>query len=106
MNKDMKVTIARIDLLFKRLNRTRYWLSIVNDKIDEQYNIFFYSEHSGKRTRSTPLHSIRNYELEYLESFVKELRAATALSIEFVGFSQQRWPDSQYLIQKKRDRYE
>ncbi|MBS0937863.1 acetyl-CoA carboxylase [Lactiplantibacillus plantarum] len=106
MNKDVKIIVSRIKLLFKRMNKTRYWLSVINDPIDQQFNFFFFSEHQGKRTRSVPLHSIKTYQLSYLEECISELKIESALSIEYLGFYQQRWPGSQYLIQKKRDKYE
>lgn len=40
MNKDVKIIVSRIKLLFKRMNKTRYWLSVVNDPIDQQFNFF------------------------------------------------------------------
>lgn len=41
MDKDAKIIIERIKVLFKRIPNTEYTISVVNDIYDKQYNFFF-----------------------------------------------------------------
>lgn len=45
---------------------------------------------------------LSNYDLADLETLLKALRQKIKLTIEFVGFTGERWPKSQKLIQRKR----
>ena len=49
-----------------------------------------------------PLHKLTNYNLNDLENLLKALRQQTKLTIEFIGFTGQVWPQSQKIIQKRR----
>ena len=59
---------------------------------------FFNSQRVNERLKSVPLHKLTNYDLERL---LKQLRQTIKLTIEFVGFTGERWPTSQKLIQRK-----
>ncbi|CAM3097077.1 acetyl-CoA carboxylase [Lactiplantibacillus plajomi] len=106
MTNDAKVICQRMDLLFKRLARTKYWLQVVNDHYDHSYNVFFNSQRKYERLKSVPLHTIATYDLSYLEKVLGDLRTHTQLTIEFEGFSGQLWPDSQRLIERVKNHYE
>ncbi|WP_057735462.1 hypothetical protein [Liquorilactobacillus uvarum] len=103
MNKDLEIIYSRMQLLFKRTNRTRYWFQVANDPYDCSYNFFFNSQHKGERLKSVPLHKIDSYDLQYLEKIIDGLRKKTSLSIKFIGFTDLRWPKTQKLIQWRRD---
>lgn len=102
MNKDLKTIIERLDAGFQRKPQVRYQVMITNDPYDKTYNFFLNYQHRNRRLRSKPLHSVHEYELAYLEQLIKDLRAHTKLTFEFVGFTGQRWPSSQRLIQSRR----
>ncbi|HBF73808.1 MAG TPA: acetyl-CoA carboxylase [Lactobacillus sp.] len=102
MNKDLKLITERLDAGFKRLPQVRYQVQITDDPYDKTYNFFLNYQHRGQRLKSQPLHSIQQYQLTYLEQVVKGLREHTKLSFEYVGFTGQRWPSSQRLIQSRR----
>lgn len=106
MNKDVEVIMARIKVLFKRLERTKYWIQISKDKYDQTFNVFFNSQHARDNLRSIPLHKVAVYSLEYLENMVIELKKETKLTIEYTGFCGDKWPKSQRLIQRKRETVE
>ncbi|AQW20649.1 acetyl-CoA carboxylase [Lentilactobacillus curieae] len=101
MNRDVKLILERINPLFKRISHTRYWIRIVNDHYDNQFNFFFHSQRAGMRERSIPLHSITNYQLEYLETVINEIQEHFNLSIYYSGFKGQRWPSNNRVIQWK-----
>ncbi|WP_423203242.1 acetyl-CoA carboxylase [Lactiplantibacillus pentosus] len=101
INKDLKLITSRLISLFKRQSRTRYWLMIANDTYDQTYNVFFNSQRVNERLKSVPLHKLTNYDLVDLERLLKQLRQTIKLTIEFVGFTGERWPTSQKLIQRK-----
>ena len=102
MNNDVEIIMGRLNLLFKRQSRTRYWLMIANDPYDQTYNVFFNSQRANERLQSVPLHKLAHYDLADLEKLLKALRQDIKLTIEFVGFTGERWPASQKLIQRKR----
>ncbi len=64
---------------------------------------FFNSQHRKQRLRSIPLHSLNNYDLNYLEKIINEFKLHSNLTINFVGFTDLKWPKSNQLIQRKRD---
>ncbi|WP_283679183.1 acetyl-CoA carboxylase [Lentilactobacillus sp. Marseille-Q4993] len=101
MNRDVKILLERIQPLFKRMSQTRYWIRVVNDQFDEQYNFFFHSQHRGMREKSVPLHSIKNYRLEYLEKVISLFKENLNLSIYYAGFKGLRWPSTNKRIQWK-----
>ncbi|KAF0343792.1 acetyl-CoA carboxylase [Pediococcus acidilactici] len=106
MNKDAKIIIERVKVLFKRIPNTKYTINVANDIYDKQYNFFLESQKKGQRPRSVPLHSITNYDLENLENIINEIKKVYKLSIEYTGFTDQRWPSSWRVIQKKRKLHE
>lgn len=103
MPSDLKLITERIDHLFKRKMQTRYWLMVTDDVYDKTYNFFFNFQKKGQRLRSVPLHTVSNYDLGYLERLITGLRKHTQLTIEYVGFTGQRWPVSQRIIQRKKE---
>lgn len=103
MNNDLKIILDRVDSLFKRISRTHYWIEVANDPYDECYNFFFNRQRLGQRLSSIPLHSINTYNLAYLETLIHNFKLKNQLTIQFVGFSDLRWPLAQQLIQRKRD---
>ncbi|GAX03690.1 acetyl-CoA carboxylase [Secundilactobacillus pentosiphilus] len=102
MNNDLKLITERLDAGFKRLPQTRYQVQITDDPYDKTYNFFLNYQHRGRRLKSQPLHAVSQYRLTYLEQLIKGLREHTQLSFEFVGFTGQRWPSNQRLIQGRR----
>lgn len=103
MNSDLKIIMERIDELFKRISKTHYWIEIANDPYDQTYNFFFNSQRSRQRLKSIPLHSVKTYNLEYLEALIVAFKLKNQLTIKFVGFYGLKWPNSQKIIQRKRD---
>lgn len=99
-SKEAELIYSRIEPLFKRMSRTRYNISISNDIYDKTYNFFFESQHAGMRLKSTPLHSLADYRLEFLEQVVDELKKHTQLTINYTGFTGEVWPAKQAVIQK------
>ena len=99
MTKDLKLMMARLTPLFKRRRQTRYWLSLVNQTYTPAYNFFMNVQPKDQRQRSIPLHSLINYDLADLETFIGLLRQHTQLTIEYVGFEEMRWPESNRVIQ-------
>lgn len=106
MNKEVDAIMKTIEILFKRLDKTKYWLQISRDKYDKTFNIFFNSQHANDNLRSVRIHKIGYYNLEYLEAIVAKIHEQTQLTIEYVGFSELKWPSSQRLIQRKRETVE
>lgn len=106
MNKDLEIIMGRIQILFKRMNQTFYRIEVVNDKFDSGFNFFFHTQPKNKRVKSVPLHTVKKYELAYLEQLIKEIQKQTNLSIEFIGFEGMRWESSNRLIQRRRRRDE
>lgn len=104
--KEAKLIYERIEPLFKRMNRTRYQISVANDPYDKTYNFFFESQHAGMRLKSTPLHSLTDYHLEFLEQVVDELKKHTQLTIQYTGFTGEVWPVKQTVIQRKKGNWE
>lgn len=105
-NKEADLIYSRIEPLFKRMSRTRYNISISNDIYDKTYNFFFESQHAGERLKSTPLHTIDTYDLEFLEQVVDALKQQTKLTIQYVGFTGEVWPAKQTVIQRKKNPFE
>lgn len=101
-NVDLDIVMSRLTLLFKREPQTLYWILIVNDPYDKTYNLFFNSQKSNEQLRSIPLHKLTNYDLYFLENFINALHQKTNLTIEYIGFTGQVWPQSQRTIQKRR----
>lgn len=104
--KEAELIYSRIDPLFKRMSQTRYQISISNDPYDKTYNFFFESQHAGQRLKSTPLHSLTDYRLEFLEQVVDELKKHTQLTIQYTGFAGKVWPVKQTVIQRKKENWE
>ncbi|EEI24168.1 hypothetical protein HMPREF0519_1685 [Lentilactobacillus hilgardii DSM 20176 = ATCC 8290] len=77
MNNDLDIIYSRMEKLFKRISRTRYWILVNNDPYDQSYNFFFNSQRQGERLKSVPLHKLINYDLSYLEQVIKGLRSKT-----------------------------
>lgn len=106
MNKDAKLICERIEPLFKQLSKTRYSLMVSNNIYGKKINFFFQSQRAYHRLKSTPLHTLKHYDLEYLEQVVDEIRSQYKFSIEFVGFTDEVWPKKQTVIQKKKNHLE
>ncbi|MCH5463183.1 acetyl-CoA carboxylase [Lactobacillus sp. LC28-10] len=98
--KEAELIYSRIEPLFKRMCHTRYGITISNDIYDKSFNLFFESQHAGQRLKSTPLHSLTDYRLEFLEQVVNELKKYTKLSIKYIGFTGKVWPVEQTIIQR------
>ncbi len=84
-----------LPLLFKRQSRIRYWLMIANDPYGQTYNLFFNSQRANERLQSVPLHKLSHYNLADLETLLKALQQKSKLTIEFVGFTGERWSKSE-----------
>lgn len=100
---DIKIILSRINMLFKRMPNTRYSINIVNDKFDDEYNLFFEKSPRKQRPHSVPIHALENHDLGYLEQVVDEIKKHYQLSINYTGFVGERWPRSQRIIQKKKN---
>ncbi|MCT3019913.1 acetyl-CoA carboxylase [Pediococcus pentosaceus] len=101
MNKDLEIIEGRIEVLFKRVPGTQYRINVVNDRFDHTYNFFFQSQPQHQRIKSVPLHTYQEYDLSKLERLIEKLKTYTALSIEYTGFAEQKWPSSGKAIQTK-----
>lgn len=105
-NKSAQAIYNALEAQFKPKIGTRYGLMVVNDPYDRFYNVFFNYQRHGQRSKSIPLYCLNTYELTTLETVINSLSTMTALSIQYVGFTGQRWPGSQKLIKRKRVNYE
>jgi hypothetical protein len=103
LDKTTRLIYDRAQELFARHRNTRYWITVVNDKYQQQYNFFFNIVPRGQRHKSIPLHTLERYDLNYLEHVTATLRAVLPLTYEFVGFTGQVWPHSQRVIQWRRE---
>ena len=106
IKEDMTVIMGRINILFKRKLQTFYRIEVVNDKFDHTYNFFFRTQPKNQRISSVPLHTIKNYDLTYLEKLINRIQKQTNLSIEYIGFENLKWPTTNQLIQKRARRDE
>ncbi|WP_426422236.1 hypothetical protein [Pediococcus acidilactici] len=61
----------------------------------------FFIAKKKQQPHSIPLHSIKKYDLEYLEIVVNEIKKHYHLTLTYDGFSGQRWPNSWQMIQKQ-----
>ena len=99
---DIKIILSRVEMLFKRIPNMRYSINIVNDRFDNEYNLFFEKVPRKQRPHSMPIHTLEKYDLEYLEQVVNEIQKHYQLSINYTGFVGERWPISKKVIQKKK----
>ena len=106
MNRDQKLIQERLAILFKRKSKTRYWLQVVDDPYDHTFNFFFNSQRKWQRLKSVPLHSVTQYDLEYLEEIMTGLSAFTQLTVQYDGFTGKRWPSNFKMIQRKKHKDE
>lgn len=102
MNNDLKIIEERLDAQFKRQANTIYWIDIANNIYAKKFNFFLSSQFKQLPQRSIPLHSLENYQLDYLEEVVTELRQHTQLTFKYYGFLNLIWPKSQRIIQRRR----
>ncbi len=65
MDKDAKIIIERIKVLFKRIPNTKYTISVVNDIYDKQYNFFFEIQKRNENHKNR-LENGKNVGLEML----------------------------------------
>ncbi|WP_054675588.1 hypothetical protein [Lacticaseibacillus sharpeae] len=103
LSKYSQVIYARAQELFTKHRNTRYWLTVVNERYDQQFNFFFNIVPRGQRHKSIPLHTLERYSLPLLERTVAELRSVLPVTYEFVGFTGMTWPESGRVIQYRRE---
>lgn len=101
MNKDADTINQRVDQLFTRHSRTRYWITLVDDRYNHSFNFFFNILPQKQRHKSIPLHSLPSDDLERLELTVNAIHEHSQLTIEIRGFQRMRWPISGNVIQRK-----
>lgn len=106
MNSDFRIICSRISQYFTRRKDTEYYLQVVNDFYDQTYNFFINIRPRNQRMHSIPLHTVKNYRLEYLEQLVNKITEQYHFSIVYDGFVGLRWPNRQELIQKRRHKDE
>lgn len=102
MNDDLRIIMERIYQYFTRRRQTLYWLQVVNDRYDKTYNFFINIQPQGKRVHSIPLHTVEQYNLSYLEKIINEIQKNIHLSFMYDGFTGQKWPTTQELIQRRK----
>ncbi|WP_225046933.1 acetyl-CoA carboxylase [Lacticaseibacillus kribbianus] len=98
---DIRVINDRIDALFKRAPHTRYWLTAVHNGYDHEFSFFFWQQRRGERQKSLPLHSLQTEDIDVFAAVIAGIRAHTNLSIDYFGFTKERWPATGELIQKR-----
>ena len=81
-----KQLVSQVNHHFHRLPETRYFLSVVKDNADQQYNYFFYIRRQKVSTRSLPLGS-EPAVLANLVATLATFRQTYQLPVELVGFS-------------------
>ncbi|VDG19439.1 acetyl-CoA carboxylase [Lactiplantibacillus mudanjiangensis] len=106
MTKDVQLILERLQPFFKQRSQTRYWLQITDNHYGQTYNVFFNYQRKWHRLKSQPLHTLNTYNLADLEAIVTELQTLTKLTIDYVGFGEQVWPNRQQRIQRKPHGYE
>lgn len=97
-----KTIVERIGMLFKPKANSRYTISAVNDVYDKTYNFFFVSQKAYKREKSTPIHTVEDYDLETFEHIIKAIKEKYGFTIEFYGFTDELWPSTGKPIQRKK----
>ena len=97
-----KTIVERISMLFKPKAKTRYTISAVNDIYDKTYNFFFVSQKAYQREKSTPIHTVEDYDLETFEHIIKAIKAKYGFTIEFYGFTDELWPSTGKKVQWKK----
>lgn len=93
---DIRTLNKRISQQFQLVSRTQYRIVVANQTFDQQYNFFLEIIPQVGRHRSKPLHSIKEYDLGYLEQVINGL--STKLTIVYRGFDNLRWTSNNYLI--------
>lgn len=83
-----KQLVSQIAQHFHRLPETRYFLSVVKDHADHQYNYFFYIRRQKVSTRSLPLGN-ESAQLANLVSTLTTFRKTYQLPVELVGFTRE-----------------
>ncbi|KRN13629.1 acetyl-CoA carboxylase [Fructilactobacillus fructivorans] len=103
MNSDVTLVgnkiLANIDHLFLRVPGTRYWMMIVNNVFDYEYDWFLSSKKKYQQERSQPLYVISNYDLEFLEAIVNYVGKRNLLTTYYRNFGNLVWPTAQRKIQ-------
>ena len=101
-----KTIVERIGMMFKPKANTRYTISAVNDIYDKTFNFFFVSQKAHQREKSTPIHTVEDYDLETFEYIITAIRAKYRFTIEFYGFTDELWPSTGKKIQRKKHKLE
>lgn len=95
---DIRTLNKRISEQFQPVSQTQYRIDVVDEPHEKHYNFFLEILPKYRRQKSVPLHTLKEYDLEYLEQVINGL--STKLTIVYRGFEGQRWPSNDRLIQK------
>ncbi|AMV60639.1 Hypothetical protein ADU72_1280 [Pediococcus damnosus] len=95
-----KLILERLQKDFLRKSRTIYQMLVVRDHFSQTFNFFLEIKPKNQREKSIPLHTIENYDLAYLESVIRNLQKKTQITMQFKGFHELVWPESQNRISK------
>ena len=95
-----KLILERLQKDFLRKSRTIYQMLIVRDRFSLTFNFFLEIKPKNHREKSIPLHTIENYDLSYLEQIIRDLQKQPQITMQFRGFQELVWPESQNRISK------
>ncbi|WP_461226797.1 acetyl-CoA carboxylase [Lacticaseibacillus suihuaensis] len=98
---DIKLINERIDALFTRAPKTRYWLTAVHNPYDHEFSFFFWQQRRGERQKSLPLHSLETEDIDVFAAVIAGIKAHTKLTIDYYGFTKERWPATGDLIERR-----
>lgn len=95
---EAKLILTRLAPLFTAQWHCQYRIDVVNNQYGHVFNFFLDIRRHNHRERSIPLHTLQTTDLEVLERVLNQVRAGTALTLNFVDFGHVRWPLSQRWI--------
>ncbi|QYH51109.1 hypothetical protein [Liquorilactobacillus hordei] len=100
--KQAEIINERINKYFIPNIRARYQINVTNNIYDKVYGFYFLRGKPNHFTRSTPIRSLKNeeYNIEYLESIIRELEKLTNFTIRYIAFENLRWHSNDKLIQR------
>lgn len=84
--KEARIIVKRALRKFAYHQHVRYRLLVVNDYYNHQYNFFLEWRRQAERSRSVPLHSVHEYDLNYLHQVLSLVQNNVGFSVSFRDF--------------------
>jgi len=99
---EARLIAGKIKPLFTQMNGDRYQLQIVKDDQAHQFAFFFMRQPRRGSMLIKPIYQIEDYNLEYLEAVLTELKQYYQFTNVYRGFIGDLWPSNGEPIQKKK----